>query len=439
MGPKMRAIDIIIKKRDGEELSREEIDFFVEGFTRGEIPDYQAVAWAMAVYFQGMTSQETTDLTLAMAASGEQLNLTDVVPVSVDKHSTGGVGDKTTLVVLPAVAACGMQIGKMSGRALGFTGGTLDKMESIPGYRVDITTEQFLTQLRDVGMVLCSPTVDLAPADKKLYALRDVTGTVPAIPLIVSSVMSKKIAAGASAIVLDVKVGVGAFMHTVEKAVELSECMVEVGRRADRRVVALITDMNQPLGYAVGNALEVREAIETLQGEGPQDFREHCLLVAGYMLSLAQGSEDLQASRKMIEESLDNGSAFEKFKELVAAQGGDVGVVEEPERLPRATVIETVAASQAAYVEGIHAQEVALTAMALGAGRAKKGEPIDHSVGVVVHRKIGDRVERGDVLFTVHASSADQRDAAVKRLVQAFTFCDEECEPPPHFYQAIGP
>jgi pyrimidine-nucleoside phosphorylase len=435
----MRAIDIIIKKRDGEELSREEIAFFIEGFTRGEIPDYQAVAWAMAVYFQGMTPQETADLTLVMAASGEQLDLTDVVPVSVDKHSTGGVGDKTTLVVLPAVAACGVPVGKMSGRSLGFTVGTLDKIESIPGYRVDITTEQFLKQLKDVGMVLCSQTMDLAPADGKLYALRDVTGTVPPIPLIVSSVMSKKIAAGAPAVVLDVKAGVGAFMQTVEEAVELAQLMVEVGRRGDRRVVALITDMNQPLGYAVGNALEVREAIETLQGEGPQDFREHCLLVAGHMLALAKGSEDLQASKRMIEGSLDNGSAFEKFKELVAAQGGDVGVVEDPERLPRATVIETVAAPQTGFVEGIHAQEVALTTMGLGAGRAAKGDPIDHSVGVVVHRKIGDQVERGDSLFTVHANSKDQRDVAVTRLIQAFSFCDEECEPPPHLYQALGP
>jgi pyrimidine-nucleoside phosphorylase len=435
----MRAVDIIIKKRDGGELSREEIDYFIDGFTRGEIPDYQVVAWAMAIYFQGMTPQETTDLTLAMAASGEQLDLTDVVPVSVDKHSTGGVGDKTTLVVLPAVAACGVSVGKMSGRSLGFTGGTLDKMESIPGYRVDITTEQFLRQLKDVGMVLCSQTVDLAPADGKLYALRDVTGTVSPIPLIVSSVMSKKIAAGASAIVLDVKAGVGAFMRTVEDAIELSQLMVEVGRRADRRIVALITDMNQPLGFAVGNALEVRESIETLHGGGPQDFREHCLLVAGHMLALTNQSEDLEVSVQMIEETLDNGSAFEKFKELVAAQGGDVGVVDDPELLPRASVVETVAASQMGFIENIHAQEVALTAMELGACRAAKGDAIDHSVGVVVHRKIGDRVERGDSLFTVHANSEDQRDVAVKRLVQAFSFCDEEVEPLPHLYQALGP
>jgi pyrimidine-nucleoside phosphorylase len=393
----------------------------------------------MAIYFQGMTPQETTDLTLAMVASGEQLDLTDVVPVSVDKHSTGGVGDKTTLVVLPAVAACGVPVGKMSGRSLGFTGGTLDKMESIPGYRVDITTEQFLQQLKDVGMVLCSQTMDLAPADGKLYALRDVTGTVPAIPLIVSSVMSKKIAAGAPAIVLDVKVGIGAFMHTVEDAIELAQLMVEVGRRADERVVALITDMNQPLGYAVGNALEVCEAIETLQGGGPKDFREHCLLVGGYMLALARGSDDHQTSTQMIQETLDNGSAFEKFKELVAAQGGDVSAIEEPESLPRASVVETVAATQAGFIEIIHAREIGLTAMELGAGRTRKSDQIDYSVGVVVHRKIGDRVERGDPLFTVYANNEDQRDAAVKRLVPAFSYCDEERESPPQLYQALGP
>jgi pyrimidine-nucleoside phosphorylase len=327
----------------------------------------------------------------------------------------------------------------MSGRALGFTGGTLDKMESIPGYCADITTEQFLQQLRDVGMVLCSQTMDLAPADGKLYTLRDVTGTVSAIPLIVSSVMSKKIAAGALAVVLDVKVGVGAFMKTTEDALALAQLMVEVGRQADQQVVALITDMNQPLGYAVGNALEVREAIETLHGEGPQDFREHCLLVAGHMLALAKQSQDLQGSTKMIEETLDNGSAFEKFKELVVAQGGDVSAVEDPDRLPHASVVETVAASQAGFIEGIHAREVGLTAMGLGAGRTTKGDPIDYSVGVVVHRKIGDRVERGDALFTVHANSEDQRDVAVKRLVQAFSFSDEEVEPPPHLYQALGP
>jgi len=435
----MRAVNIIIKKRDGVELSREEITFFLEGFTRGEIPDYQAAAWAMAVLFRGMTARETADLTRVIAASGEQLDLSSVVPIAVDKHSTGGVGDKTTLVVQPVVAACGVPVAKMTGRGLGFTGGTLDKMESIPGFRVDLTTEQFLDQLGRIGMVLSSQTIDLAPADGKLYALRDVTGTVPSIPLIASSVMSKKIAAGAQAIVLDVKVGVGAFMQTIDEAVVLSEMMVDIGRHADRRVVALISDMNQPLGHAVGNALEVREAIETLHGDGPPDFRQHCLEVAGHMLVLAGQSEGLRQAVEMASKSLDMGTAYEKFVELVDAQGGDVSVVEEPGRLPRAQLVETVVASQTGAVAAINAREVGLTAMELGAGRAGKGDTIDHAVGVVIHCKVGDRVDRGDALFTVHANKTDQRDMAVKRLLQAFNFTDSEVEPLPLFYQTIGP
>lgn len=435
----MRAVNIIIKKRDGGELSREEIAFFLEGFTRGEIPDYQAAAWAMAVLFRGMTARETADLTRVIAASGTQLDLSSVVPIAVDKHSTGGVGDKTTLAVLPIVAACGVPVAKMTGRGLGFTGGTLDKMESIPGFRVDLTTEQFLDQLGRIGMVLSSPTDDLAPADEKLYALRDVTGTVPSIPLIVSSVMSKKIAAGAQAIVLDVKVGVGAFMQTIDEAVVLSEMMVDIGRHADRRVVALISDMNQPLGHAVGNALEVREAIETLHGDGPPDFRGHCLEIAGHMIVLAGKSEDLRIAMEMASKSLDTGIAYEKFVELIDAQGGDVAVVEDPGRLPRAQLVEKVVASQSGTVEAINAREVGLTAMELGAGRVAKGDTIDHAVGVVIHCKVGDRVERGDALFTVHANKADQRDTAVRRLFQAFSLTDSEVEPLPLFYQTIGP
>jgi len=435
----MRAVNIITKKRDGGELSREEIAFFLEGFTRGEIPDYQAAAWAMAVLFRGMTARETADLTQVIAASGTQLDLSSVVPIAVDKHSTGGVGDKTTLAVLPVVAACGVPVAKMTGRGLGFTGGTLDKIESIPGFRVDLTTGQFLDQLGRIGMVLSSPTDDLAPVDEKLYALRDVTGTVPSIPLIASSVMSKKIAAGAQAIVLDVKVGVGAFMRTIDEAVVLAEMMVDIGRHADRRVVALISDMNQPLGHAVGNALEVREAIETLHGDGPPDFRGHCLEVAGHMLVLAGKSEGLLHAMEMASKSLDTGIAFEKFVELVDAQGGDISVVEDPGRLPRAQLVETVVASQSGVVGAINAREVGLTAMELGAGRASKGDTIDHAVGVVIHCKVGDRVERGDALFTVHANKADQRDTAVRRLFQAVSLTDTEVEPLPLFYQTIGP
>jgi pyrimidine-nucleoside phosphorylase len=327
----------------------------------------------------------------------------------------------------------------MSGRGLGFTGGTLDKIESIPGFTSELSTEAFIDQFKRIGMVLSSQTHDLVPVDGKLYSLRDVTGTVPSLPLIASSVMSKKIAAGASAIVLDVKVGLGAFMQSIEEAVELAKLMVEISRQPGRQVVALITDMNQPLGYAIGNALEVKEVTTTLQGGGSQDFREHCLLVAGHMLALAKGTQDLQTSRKKVEEVLENGSAFGKFKELVAAQGGDVGVLEDPERLPRASLVETMASSRSGYVESIHAREVGLTAMELGAGRVSKGDVIDHSVGIVLHKKIGDRVERGDSLFTVHANDAGKRDAAVKRLVQAFSFSERDIEPPPRVYQALGP
>ncbi len=435
----MRAVDIIIKKRNGEELSQEEIEFFIQGFTRGDILDYQVSAWAMAVLLQGMTTRETADLTQAIAASGDQLNLSSVVPFAVDKHSTGGVGDKTTLVVLPMVAACGVPVGKMSGRGLGFTGGTLDKMESIPGFRVDITTEQFLDQLRQVGMVLSSQTIDLAPADGKLYALRDVTGTVPAVPLIASSVMSKKIAAGAQAIVLDVKVGNGAFMQELDEAVQLAETMVDIGKRAGRQVIALISDMNQPLGKAVGNALEVREAIDALHGNGPADLLEHCLEVAGNMLMLAGKSDDLQTTKKMAADSIEDGTAFEKFKALVEAQGGDVRAVEEPDRLPSAPLVETVVTSQAGFISGIHAREVGLTVMMLGAGRSKKGDTVDHAVGVVVHKNVGDQVERGDELFTVHANSEEKHDAAVQRLMQAHSFSESKVEPLPLFYKKIGP
>jgi pyrimidine-nucleoside phosphorylase len=435
----MRAVDIIIKKRNGEELSQEEIEFFIQGFTRGDILDYQVSAWAMAVLLQGMTARETADLTQAIAASGDQLDLSSVVPFAVDKHSTGGVGDKTTLVVLPMVAACGVPVGKMSGRGLGFTGGTLDKMESIPGFRVDITTEQFLDQLRQVGMVLSSQTIDLAPADGKLYALRDVTGTVPAVPLIASSVMSKKIAAGAQAIVLDVKVGNGAFMQELDEAVQLAETMVDIGKRAGRQVIALISDMNQPLGKAVGNALEVREAIDALHGNGPADLLEHCLEVAGNMLMLAGKSDDLQTTKKMAADSIEDGTAFEKFKALVEAQGGDVRAVEEPDRLPSAPLVETVVTSQAGFISGIHAREVGLTVMMLGAGRSKKGDTVDHAVGVVVHKNVGDQVERGDELFTVHANSEEKHDAAVQRLMQAHSFSESKVEPLPLFYKKIGP
>ena len=433
----MRAVDVIIKKRDGGELTSEEIEFFIGGFARNEIPDYQAAAWAMAILLKGMTPRESTDLTLAMVASGDQLDLSNVVPLAVDKHSTGGVGDKTTLVVEPMVAACGVPVGKMSGRGLGFSGGTLDKMESIPGFKVDLSTKQFLRQLREVGLVLTGQTADLAPADGKLYALRDVSGTVPSIPLIASSVMSKKIAAGAQAIVLDVKVGVGAFMKNLEQAEELAELMVEIGDRAGRRVVALISDMNQPLGNAVGNALEVREAIETLRGEGPPDFMEHCMVVAGQMLRLVGKASDLPAASDRAAAALADGSAFAKFRELVAAQGGDTKYIDEPERLPAAMLVKTVTAPKSGFVEGIHAAEIGYTAVGLGGGRAMKGDKIDHSVGLIVHHKVGDKIAQGDELFTIHANDEKKLAQAEARALEAHTIGPEPVDPLPLFYKTL--
>ncbi len=434
----MRAVDIIIRKRDRQELSREEIEYFIHGLTSQEIPDYQVAAWAMAVQLNGMTPQETTDLTLAMVASGETIDFSGVVEFVVDKHSTGGVGDKTSLVVAPLVSACGLPVGKMSGRGLGYSGGTLDKLESIPGYRCNLTTEEFMKQLKEVGIVLTGQSADLAPADGRLYALRDVTGTVPSIPLIASSVMSKKIAAGAQAIVLDVKVGSGAFMQTLENARELAELMVAIGERAGRKTVALLSDMDQPLGCAVGNALEVREAIETLHGDGPADFREHCLVVAAHMLVLGKIRSNLESARSMCEAALADGSAFNRFRDLIRAQGGDLEVVDDPSKLPAAELVEVVSAPRSGFLRAIHARSVGETAVQMGAGRAKKGDPIDLAVGLVIHHRVGDFIEAGSPLFTVHSSSqkilADAREA----VLAAHLWSDSPVNPRPLFFGVVS-
>ena len=430
----MRALDIIIKKREKEELSTEEIYFFIEGFTKGEIPDYQASAWTMAVLLNGMTARETTDLTLAMAASGDVLDLSDVVDIAVDKHSSGGVGDKTTLIVQPIVAACGLPVGKMSGRGLGFSGGTLDKLESIPGYNINLSTEEFKRQLHDVGTVLSGQSADLAPADGKLYTLRDVTGTVPSMPLIASSIMSKKIAAGAQAIVLDVKLGLGAFMQTLEEARELAELMVAIGELAGRKTVALLADMNQPLGHAVGNTLEVCEAIDTLHGGGPDDLREHCLHVAAEMLVLGERAQNHAQARSMAEKAITDGSGFANFHKLVEAQGGDVSYVDDPEKLPKAALIETVTSPHSGSIAQIHARLVGEAAVKLGAGRAKKGAPIDHAVGFVIHHKVGDVVKKGDPLFTVHTDNLNLLDEAKEAVLAAHQFSDGPVVPLPLFY-----
>lgn len=433
----MWAVDIIRKKRDGGELTRQEIDFFIDGFTRGEIPDYQASAWAMAVVLRGMTPQETFDLTRAMIASGDTLDLGRSAHLPVDKHSTGGVGDKTTLVIQPIVAAAGVPLGKMSGRGLGFSGGTLDKMESIPGFRVDLTSEEFLTQLREIGLVLCGQTAEFAPADGKLYALRDVTGTVASVPLIASSVMSKKIAGGAKALVLDVKVGFGAFMHSLRDAAHLARLMVDIGRRAGMQVVALISDMNQPLGNAVGNAIELREALDTLRGAGPKDFREHSLEVAAHLLRLGGAASSPSSARGLARDMLESGKALEKFRQLVRAQGGDERYVSDPDRLPSASIRNVIASPRQGYLAQVNAREVGLAAVTLGAGRSRKGDPVDHAVGIVVHRKVGDRLKRGEPLFTVHANDERKAEAAADQVLQAHTFSRSVVEPLPLFYRTI--
>ena len=433
----MRAVDIIIKKRDGGELSQGEINFFIEAYTRGEIPDYQAAAWAMAVFLQGMSPEESTALTMAMVESGETLDLSSAVPLAVDKHSSGGVGDKTTLVVEPVVAACGLAVGKMSGRGLGFSGGTLDKMESIPGYRVDLSREEFLEQLGSIGLVLTGQTADLAPADGKLYALRDVTGTVNSIPLIASSIMSKKIAAGADAIVLDVKVGLGAFMENLEEARELSELMVDIAHLADRQAVALLSDMNQPLGQAVGNALEVKEAVSTLKGDGPGSFREHCLVVAGHMLTLGEVADREDEARQLAESALRDGSAWEHFRQLVRAQGGDLDVVDHVELLPRAPLIRTVKSPRGGFLQEIHAREVGLTAVELGAGREVKGQDIDHAVGIEILKEVGERVEEGEDLFVIHARKESELERARTRLLGAHRWSETPVDKLPGIYEVV--
>jgi len=430
----MRAVDLIIKKRDRQELSGEEIEFFVQGFTRGEIPDYQVSAWAMAVLLNGMTERETADLTLVMAHSGEILDLSGVVDIAVDKHSTGGVGDKTSLVVLPIVAACGLPVGKMSGRGLGFSGGTLDKLESIPGYRVDLSIEEFKKQLAEIGIVLTGQSPELAPADGKLYALRDVTGTVQSIPLIASSIMSKKIASGAQAILLDVKTGLGAFMQTVDEARSLSHLMVSIGELAGRKVVTLLSDMNQPLGEAVGNALEVREAIATLHGKGPAGFHEHCLTVSAHLLLLGRRAEDLDAAKKLAQFALDKGTAYIKFLSLVSAQGGDISFVDQPEKLPQAKHVETVKSPRSGYLSQIHARLVGEATVALGAGRARKGDPVDHAVGLVIHHKVGERVAKGEPLFTIHANDTTKLAEAREVVLEAFKWSATPVAPLPLFY-----
>jgi pyrimidine-nucleoside phosphorylase len=433
----MRMVDLIEKKRDGGSLSTDEIHYVVNAYTQSDIPDYQVSAFLMAVYFSGMSDRETRDLTLAMAHSGETLDLSDVAPWVVDKHSTGGVGDKVSLVVTPIVAACGLPVGKMSGRGLGFSGGTLDKLESIPGYRVDLSVEEFKDQLARIGIVLTGQSGNLAPADGKLYALRDVTATVSSMPLIISSIMSKKLAGGANAIVLDVKVGSGAFMRTLDSAKTLAEGMVRIGEAVGRDVTARISDMNQPLGSAVGNSLEVKEALNTLRYEGPKDFQEHCLTIAGEMLILGKVADSIEEAEEQALTVLKSGKALEKFRELVVAQDGDGRYIDDPDRFPEADVIDTLTAWDAGTLTEIQADEVGLTVVGLGGGRAEKGESIDHRVGLIMHARVGDVLEKGQPLVTVHASSEEDKEIAFDRLKRAIKLSDTKADPLPLFYDRI--
>lgn len=433
----MNTVEIIGRKRDGINLSRDEIRYFVNGYMNGEIEDYHAAAFLMAVYLRGMGSKETFELTMALVESGDRVDLNDTLDFVVDKHSSGGVGDKTTLVVLPLVVSCGLPVGKMSGRGLAFSGGTLDKLESIQGFQVDLSIDAFKAQVAEHGIALGGQTAQLAPADGKLYALRDVTGTVSSKPLIASSIMSKKIAGGANGVLLDVKVGLGAFMQNIEDAVDLAKIMVGLGTGAGQKVTALISDMNQPLGYAVGNAIEVREAIETLRGDGPTDFREHCIVVAGHMLRLAGRSKqhDLSDVRPIIERKLASGEAYEMFKKLIELQGGDISQVDEPDLLPTAPIIQEVKSPKSGYLDRIDAREIGLAALWLGAGRYRKGDPVDHAVGVVVHKKVGEYVEKDEPLFTIHARKTDQADTGVVRVMNAFSWADRPGLP--LFYDTI--
>lgn len=436
----MRAVDILAKKRDGLALNRDEINWFVESYTRGDLPDYQAAAFLMAVFLRGMSREETVNLTLAMAHSGDVLDLSDLIGYSVDKHSSGGVGDKTTLIVLPLVASCGVPVAKMSGRGLGFSGGTLDKLESIAGYNVDLSNEEFQRIARENGIVLAGQSHDLAPADGKLYALRDVTATVPSLPLIASSIMSKKIAAGANGIVLDVKLGRGAFMTNLDDARALAQIMVDIGVDAGRDMIAVLSDMNQPLGFAVGNALEIVEAIEVLNGKGAPDLREHCLEVAGYMLRLAGRGQKWTAPDEvhaLLVDHLDSGKGLAKFRQLVQGQGGDVKMVDDPTLLPKAGVVEDFVAPRAGYIAQIAADEIGMASFELGAGREKKGDPVDLAVGLWLDIKVGDYVEQGTPLVKIHANDRAKIAPSRARLEKAITYSDAPVERLPLFYGTI--
>ncbi|THE15010.1 pyrimidine-nucleoside phosphorylase [Bacillus timonensis] len=425
----MRMVDLIEKKRDGMELSSNEISFVVDGYTKGEIPDYQMSAFTMAVFFSGMTKQEQADFTMAMVQSGDTIDLSGIEGVKVDKHSTGGVGDTTTLVLAPLVASVGVPVAKMSGRGLGHTGGTIDKLESVSGFHVEITNDDFIRLVNQNKVAVIGQSGNLTPADKKLYALRDVTATVNSIPLIASSIMSKKIAAGADAIVLDVKTGAGAFMKDLNDAKELAKTMVDIGNNVGRNTMAIISDMSQPLGFAIGNALEVKEAIDTLKGEGPADLQELCLVLGSQMVLLGKKANSIEEARSLLEESIKNGKALESFKTFLSSQGGDASVVDSPEKLPKAKYQFEFEAESDGYVSEIIADSIGTAAMLLGAGRATKESTIDLAVGLVLRKKMGDKVSKGDSLVTIHSNFEDVAEIK-KKLSESISISSNPVKPP---------
>lgn len=426
----MRMVDLIAKKRDGYALTSAELDWLIANYTAQAIPDYQMSAWAMAVLLRGMDDHETTALTLAMARSGTMLDLHDLAPLTADKHSTGGIGDKTTLLLAPMVAAVGLPMAKMSGRGLGFSGGTVDKLESIPGFRTNLSSDEFRRLVRELGLVIAAQSGDLAPADKQLYALRDVTATVESLPLIAASVMSKKLAAGADCIVLDVKYGSGAFMRTSAQAHQLAQTMVNIGQRAGRRVSAVLSSMQQPLGFAIGNALEVREAIAALRGSGPSDLVELCLTLGSQLLLMAERASDASSARAILREALQSGAAWAKFCQMVVSQGGDLAAIEQPDLLPSAPVQIALPAPQAGYVSAIEGTSLGLAVNALGGGRSHKEDRIDHSVGLSLQARIGDQVYLGQPLLTIHAASMSAVEAVVPPLLAAYQFSSSPVHPP---------
>lgn len=433
----MRIYDIIRKKRDGHELSKEEINFFVDKYSKNEIPDYQASALLMAIYINKMNKQETVYLTEAMMNSGDVIDLSAIKGIKVDKHSTGGVGDKTTIALAPLVASCGAPVAKMSGRGLGHTGGTLDKLEAIPGFSIEMDAEKFINSVNEKNIAVCGQTATIAVADKKMYALRDVTATVDNISLIAASIMCKKLASGSNAILLDVKTGDGAFMKTLDDSFELAKAMVDIGCKMDRETIGMITNMDEPLGFAVGNSLEVIEAIETLKGNGPKDFVMLCETLGAYMLVLAKVCESFEEGKKMIQDAISSGRALEKLKEFIENQGGDKRVVDDYELLPKSENIVPIKSPKSGYISKIEAEEIGVSAMILGAGRETKEDELDLSAGIVLQKKVGDYVNEGDVLAYMHYNKEEKFEQAKERFINAYEIVDEKTEPKKLIYGVV--